>query len=114
MSEYNKKRIESRIMEAVSMMIVTREIKHPRLSPFVSVSSVSVSKDNSYATIWITSFVEDKKLSDSVDALQSASGFIHQLLAVQLKTRNTPKLTFKADTSIREGEAMIELIDSLH
>ena len=95
------------------MMIVTKEIKHHLLSPFVSVSAVAVSKDKAYATVWISSFVEDNKLEQSVTALQSAAGFIQQRLGTLLKTRNTPRLTFKADTSIRDAEAINKIIDDL-
>ncbi|PKL14035.1 MAG: ribosome-binding factor A [Spirochaetae bacterium HGW-Spirochaetae-8] len=114
MSEYNTKRVESRIQEAISMMIVTKEIKNHLLSPFVSVSAVTVSKDKAYATVWISSFVDDNKLEQSVTALQSAAGFIQQRLGTLLKTRNTPRLTFKADTSIREAEAINKIIDDLN
>jgi ribosome-binding factor A len=48
-----------------------------------------------------------------VTALQSAAGFIQQRLGTLLKTRNTPRLTFKADTSIREAEAINKIIDEL-
>ena len=114
MSEYIHQRLEARIQEAVSTMIVTGEIKHHLLSKFVSVSEVNLSKDIAYATLWVSSFVDDDKLGQSVAALQSAAGFIQRRLGVLLMTRNTPKLTFKADTSIKEAQAMHELIDSLH
>ncbi|MEA5032344.1 MAG: 30S ribosome-binding factor RbfA, partial [Sphaerochaeta sp.] len=72
------------------------------------------SRDKAYATVWVYSFVEDNKLEQSVAALQSAAGFIQQRLGALMKTRNTPRLTFKADTSIREAQAMNDLIDSLN
>lgn len=113
MSEHIHKRLESRIQEAISTLIVTGEIKDHRLSTFVSPTKVALSKDKAYATVWISSFVEDEQLELSVTALQSAAGFIQGRLASLLKTRNTPKLTFKADTSIKESQSINELIDSL-
>jgi ribosome-binding factor A len=95
-------------------MIVTREIKHHGLSPFVSVSEVTLSRDKAYATVWVTTFEDEQTLQQSVEALQHAAGFIQKRLGVLLKTRNTPKLRFKADTSLKEAQAMHELIDSLH
>ena len=114
MSDYTHQRLEARIQETISTMIVTREIKHHGLSPFGSVSQVTLSRDKAYATVWVSSFVEDNKLEQSVAALQSAAGFIQQRLGALMKTRNTPRLTFKADTSIREAQAMNDLIDSLN
>ena len=107
-------RLESRIQETISTMIVTREIKHHGLNPFVSISKVTLSKDKAYATVWISSFVEDDALEQSVNALQSAAGFIQQRLANVLQTRNTPRLTFKIDTSIQEAQAVNAIIESLH
>ncbi|NCB00714.1 MAG: 30S ribosome-binding factor RbfA [Spirochaetia bacterium] len=106
-------RLAQRIQEAIGMMIVTKEIKHPLLSPFVSVSEVILSKDKAYATVYITSFVEDAQLIKSVDALQHSAGYIQSRLGKILTTRNTPQLTFKVDNSIAEQKRMSDLIDSL-
>ncbi|MGD1833440.1 MAG: 30S ribosome-binding factor RbfA [Sphaerochaetaceae bacterium] len=106
-------RLEKRIAQAIGTMIVTKEIKHPLLSPFVSVTDVVLSKDKAYATVYISSFVEDEKLGRSVDALQHSRGYIQSRLGKILTTRNTPHLTFKADTSIAEAKRMSDLIDSL-
>lgn len=114
MSNYGHKRLEKRIQEIVGTLIVTGEIKNPHINPLVSVSSVILSKDNAYATVWISAYQDDDELEQSVAALQSAAGFIQQRLGRLLKTRNTPHLTFKSDTSIREARAINELIDRLH
>ena len=106
-------RLAQRIQEAIGMMIVTKEIKHPLLSEFASVSEVVLSKDKAYAAVYITSFVDDKKLNQSVEALQHSAGYIQLRLGKILTTRNTPHLTFKVDNSIAEQKRMADLIDSL-
>lgn len=113
MSEYSQKRIESKLMEAISTLIVTGEIKQPNLSTLCSVSRLELSKDNAYATVYISSVLNDDSLERSVAALQSAAGFIQKRVGAFLKTRNTPRLTFKADFSIKDGQQVNELIDSL-
>jgi ribosome-binding factor A len=113
MSEYTKKRLESQITEMISIMIMHEEIKNPGLSKFVSISGVSVSPDASHARVMMTSFEDEQSLLRSVKALNSASGFIQSRIARVLKTRNTPKLEFVADTSIRDGMEINTLIDSL-
>ncbi len=113
MSDHIHKRLESRIAEAISTMIVTKQIKHPMLSEFVSVSGVSLSSDSAYATIYISTFLDENKLHRSVTALNRASGFIQSRLKNVLNTRHTPQLTFKADLSIKEGQAVNQIIESL-
>ncbi len=113
MSEYSQKRIEARLGEAISTLIVTGEIKNQQLSTLCSVSRVELSIDNAFAIVYISSVLDDGSLETSVNALQKASGFIQKRVGSFLKTRNTPVLTFKADTSLKEGQKINALIDSL-
>ncbi len=112
MSDYSQSRIESRIMEAVNTLIVSGDIKNPKLSRFASISDISVSKDNSYATLYVSCLL-DQELERSVKALQSAAPFIQGRLASVLKTKNTPKLTFLPDTTQREASRINELLESI-
>ncbi len=104
MSNHVHERIEQRIQKAIGTLIVTREIKHHKLSPFVSVSDVVLSKDKAYATVYISSFVEDGSLADSVEALQHSAGFIQGRLGKILKTRNTPPSDIQAGYLYRRSE----------
>ncbi|MCK9287216.1 MAG: 30S ribosome-binding factor RbfA [Sphaerochaetaceae bacterium] len=113
MSEYNHKRLESRIREAISMLILTNEVKNPHISRFISITDVHLSKDKAYATVWVSSLDHEAQLDSSVEALQSAAGFIQQRLASVMKTRNTPRLTFKIDTSVRDGQRINELLEKI-
>lgn len=113
MSQYSQKRIESKIEEAISTLIVTGEIKNSNVSTLCSVSRVSLSHDNAYATIYITSVLDDESLNKSVVGLQKAAPFIQGRLGKFLATRNTPKLTFKADKSYKEAQKINNIIDSL-
>ncbi|HKM08510.1 MAG TPA: 30S ribosome-binding factor RbfA [Sphaerochaeta sp.] len=113
MSEYSQKRIEAKLSEAISTLIVKGEVKNPNVSTLCSVSRVELSVDNSYATVFITSVMDEATLLKSVEGLQSASGFIQKRVGSFLKTRNTPVLKFKADTSLRDGQKINALIDSL-
>ncbi len=113
MSEYSQSRNESRILQAVNTLIVNGEIKHPKLSRFASISAITLSKDNAYATLYVSCLMDDGTLEASVKALQSAAGFIQARLAKVLKTKNTPKLTFVADTTERDAQRINELLDSI-
>lgn len=113
MSEHSRKRMEAKLAEAISTLIVTGGIKNHNLSTLSSVSRVELSSDFAYATIFITTVLDEDSLMASVEALSRASGFIQKRVGAFLKTRNTPKLTFKADTSLKEGQRINTLIDSL-
>ncbi|MCR5732610.1 MAG: 30S ribosome-binding factor RbfA [Sphaerochaetaceae bacterium] len=110
MSEYSGARLESRILEAVSTMIVKKMIKNPNLSTFTSITEVHLASDNTSATLLVSTAME-KDLDKSVEALNSAAPFIQSHIAKVLRTRNTPRLYFKADRSYQEGEKINALID---
>ncbi len=114
MSEWASKRIEAKIAEAIGTLIVTGEIKNAHLSTLCSVSRVDLSPDNAYATIYISSPLDEGELAKSVEALSRASSFIQKRLGSFLKTRYTPKVRFKADTSLSEGQRINALIDQLN
>lgn len=110
MSEYSGKRLENRILETISTMIVNGMIKNPNLSRFTSITEVDLSSDNANATVYV-SCADERGLDKTVRALNSASGFIQTHIAKVLKTRNTPKLLFKADNSFIKGERLNNIID---
>lgn len=103
MGQYSQERIESRIITSLNTLIVSREIKHPKLSTFVTATRVEVSKDNAYAKVFVSSLMDDGTLESSIKALQQSAHFIQSRLAKVLKTRNTPKLTFYPDNSRKEA-----------
>lgn len=113
MADYIQSRNEARIMEIVNTLIVSGEIKNPRLSTFASISDISLSKDNAYATLYVSCLV-DRDLNNSVKALQSAAPFIQGRLARVMKTKNTPKLSFVPDTTERDAAKMDALLESLN
>ena len=107
-------RIKTLIQEEIGKMIISDTIKDPRISNLISVTDVDVSRDIKYAKIYISGFESKKSIEKSVDALNHANGFIQMKLAKRLKTRNTPKLTFFLDTSIKQGIEMIKIIEELN
>lgn len=113
MSTHSQARLESRLTEAIGMLIVQGDIKNPDLNTFTSITRVDLSADNGYATVFLTNPLGEKVLEKSVAALQSAHGFIQTRVGMFMKTKNTPVLTFKADTAFIEGEKVNQLIDSL-
>ena len=113
MADYIQSLNEARIMEIVNTLIVIGEIKNPRLSTFASISDISLSRDNAYATLYVSCLV-DRDLENSVKALQSAAPFIQSRLARVMKTKNTPRLSFVPDTTEREAAKMDALLESLN
>ena len=112
MSEYTKQRLENRIRELVSTLILSGQIKNQNLNTLSSITEVELSRDGAYADVYVSSVLGDGSLEKSVKALNSASGYIQGRIAQNMKTRNTPVLRFKVDRSFREGERINEIIQN--
>ena len=113
MSEFRLKRVASLIQHSISEMIVTGVIKDHRVSSFISVTDVEVSKDTGYAKVYVSSFENPQAVENAVKALNHAAGFIQAKLGKKLRLRNTPKLTFFQDGSIERGVRMVHRLDEL-
>ena len=111
MSEFSQERLETKILETISSLIVTGAVKNHNLSTLTSITRVELSPDNSSAKVYVSYLFDNSQLDKSVKALSDASGFIQSRLAKVLKTKNTPVLRFIKDNSYIEGERINRLID---
>ncbi len=113
MSKYRIERLEEQMREEISKMILSGYIKDKRVASFLSINRVSLSLDLSYAKVYVSSFMDEHVTKQGVAGLEHAKGFIRTTLSKILHIRKTPLLTFIYDSSIKEGQEMIKLIDSL-
>ena len=114
MSEYRLQRVENLVRDTISEMIMKGMIKDPRISSLVSISRLEISKDLSFAKVFISGFENEKKIKSSVDGLNSAAGFIQRNLGKHMHTRTTPRLKFIYDSSIRDGFEMTKKLEAMH
>ncbi len=113
MSEFRLVRLGEQIRDEISTMIMRGQIKDPRVSTFLSINRVEVTRDLAYAKVYVSSFMSDKQTKLGVKGLESAAGFIQSTLSKKLRLRQFPKLQFIADSSIKEGINMVHKIDAI-
>ena len=113
MGDFRAERVGNLIQEKIASFIIEKRVKDPRVNPFLSVSRVRVSKDFSWADVYISTFKGGVNLSRGVEGLQSAAGFIQSQLAKEMRLRQTPRLRFHEDLSIQEGFEMVQKLDDL-
>ena len=93
--------------------ILLRESQDPRFA-LISVSAVTVTRDLAYAKVYISAYRADddkQKITETVKALNKATGFFRSLLANRIQLRTTPQLKFIYDESIVYGNRLSNLID---
>ncbi|MCC5825414.1 30S ribosome-binding factor RbfA [Alkalimonas sp.] len=94
-------------------VILQREIKDPRLHHMITVSQVDVSRDLSYAKIYVTFLgLEQDKVKDNLKILNDAKGFIRGLIGKRIQTRIVPQVQFYYDSTLDEGIRLTALVES--
>jgi ribosome-binding factor A len=114
MGEFRTERVARLIREKIGALIDKRKIKDPRVNPFLSVSRVKVSRDFSWAEVYVSTFKPEANLARGVEGLQNAAGFIQSRLASEMRIRVTPRLRFHEDLSISEGFEILKKIEDLN
>ena len=113
MSEHRLERLGEQIREEISTMILRQQVKDPRVSTFLSINRVEVSRDLAYAKVYVSSFMNAKQTQLGIKGLESAAGFIQSTLSKKLRLRQFPHLSFVEDKSIKEGIAMVHKIEAI-
>lgn len=92
--------------------ILQRDMRDPRVGSFVSVNDVKVSKDLSYAEIYVSSLqAEDAQAqAELIGVLNGAAGFFRTELAKRHTMRTTPKPRFHYDELVERGPKLEKLI----
>jgi len=112
MSVYRIERLGQSIQEKISSLILDGSIKDSRVSSFLSITRVDVSKDLSYADVYVSD-IRGKNIEKGAEGLQSAAGFIQSKLGSMMRIRKIPHLRFHSDKSIGEGFDLIKKIEKL-
>ncbi|MBR6352403.1 MAG: 30S ribosome-binding factor RbfA [Firmicutes bacterium] len=118
---YRHQMLAEEIRKIVSSMLVTGELKDPVFNSMIGVSGVDVTRDGSYATIYVTALSSrpgrentDEDRQEILDAFERAKGFIRTTIGKNVKLRYTPELIFKFDTSFDYGAKMDKILDELN
>ncbi|MPY22718.1 30S ribosome-binding factor RbfA [Shewanella psychropiezotolerans] len=108
--EFSRTRRIGQQLQQELAQVLHRDIKDPRVG-MVTVNDVEVSRDLSYAKVFVTFFEEDDKIvAEKLEALSSAAGYIRSLVAGRMKLRVMPELRFIYDASLVEGMRMSNLV----
>jgi len=110
-SETRARRIGKRIAEVLSELL-QQAVDDPRLK-MVTVSSVDVDRELSYATIYVTAFDAPERIDEILRALVRARGFLRRELAARIPLRSFPQLRFRYDASLDHGSRIDSLLKEI-
>ncbi|PIS42170.1 MAG: ribosome-binding factor A [Candidatus Kerfeldbacteria bacterium CG08_land_8_20_14_0_20_40_16] len=104
------KQINELIKEEVSS-IIAKEIELPP-SCLVTITKVETSADLKHANIWLSILPTDYQ-QKGLQFISAQAGNIQRIFNPRLKTRNTPKISFRVDDSAEKAEHINQLLDTL-
>ncbi|ACV63929.1 ribosome-binding factor A [Desulfofarcimen acetoxidans DSM 771] len=108
---HRPERLAESIKKEVSDMIIN-ELKDPRIG-FTSITSVEVSRDLSFAKIFVSVLGTEEEQKATVEALSRANGFIRAEIGRRIRLRHVPELAFISDQSIAHGTKIMKLLQDV-
>ena len=105
-------RINGEVMRELSC-IIRDDVKDPRIDPLLSITRVEVTPDLQFCKVHVSSLGSQEMLSDSIEGLKNAGGFIRRELAHRVNLRKTPILQFVPDRSMEYAMEMSMKIEAL-
>ncbi|MCL2214213.1 MAG: 30S ribosome-binding factor RbfA [Treponema sp.] len=112
MSGFRTERLGQTIQEKISSLILEGKIKDNRVNSFLSITKVDVSRDLSFADVYVSD-IRGQIKEKEIEGLQSAAGFIQSQLGIVMHIRKIPHLRFHADKSIGDSFNLIKKLEEL-
>lgn len=112
MREKRRNRIGQEIKRVLSYAI-SYKLKDPQIKELTSVSDVDVTRDLSYADIYVTVMGTEWEKKQTIEGLTKARGFLKHELGEEAILPSIPELRFHLDQSIDYGMHMDALIEKV-
>ena len=108
-----QERLNSLLKEVISE-VIRRDVRNPHVNAFVTVTGVDISADLHYAKVYISVIGTDAVRAETIEALESAAGFIAVHASKKVVMRYFPTLTFHLDTSVDQQMRIDSLLGKIH
>lgn len=99
-------------IQSILSELLLREVADPRLQG-VTVTEVKLDPEVMFADVYVNALGDEDRQDQVMAALQSASGFLRREVGKRIRVRNTPELHFHWDKTLKHGEHIHRLLESL-
>jgi ribosome-binding factor A len=113
MTKRRVQRLNSLLKEVISEVIL-REVRNPEVSPLVTITNVKITEDLTQAKVFVSVIGTEADKEKTLNALQSAAGFIGICSAKKVVMRHFPTLTFKIDNSVDHQMKIEKILNEIH
>lgn len=102
-------RLNSLLREVISE-VIKRDVHNPHVNQLMTVTQVEITKDLHHAKVYISVIGTAQQKQETIQALQSAAGFIAVQSSKKVVMRYFPELTFKLDNSVEKQAVVDDLL----
>jgi ribosome-binding factor A len=92
---------------------LTTDVKDPRVTGFVTVTGVDVTRDLRHARVYVSVMGTDVERAATFQGLESASAHLRSRLAKTLRLRVAPEIEFRPDPSVAQAARIETLLEQI-
>lgn len=111
MSKPRPERVQEALRQEISR-IIQENLKDPRIG-FLTITKVELTKDLRYAKVFFSVLGEMKDKTLALKGLNSAKGYIKNMVADRIKLRFVPEIMFKIDESMEHTKDIYDILDKI-
>ncbi len=108
MAKKRTARLNSLLKEVISD-VIRKDARNPHINSLMTITHVEITSDLHYAKVFVSVIGTEAQKLETLDALNSAAGFIAVNASKQVVMRYFPQLTFKLDDSI-DKQMRVEML----
>ena len=106
-------RLNSLLKEVISE-VITKEVRNPKVAPLITIMHVEITPDLHHAKVHVSVIGTPEQKAETIEALQTAAGFIAIHASKKVVMRHFPELTFKLDHSVDEHLRIDAILNKIH
>jgi ribosome-binding factor A len=113
MSKKRTDRLNSLLREVISD-VIRKQVRNPHINELFSVTHVDITSDLHHAKVYVSIIGTDDIKQETLQALQSAAGFIAVNASKEVVMHYFPELTFILDDSAEKHMRIEQLLQQLN
>jgi len=111
-SRFHLQRVTADLKREIGWTVANR-LRDPRVPHVVTITDLKLAPDTRNATVYVSLQGAKEGKEVAVRALNGAAPFIQREVSSKVSVRHFPKLYFKLDTSLEQGERINELLKEI-
>ena len=102
-------RVEKNLQRVIAQ-VIDEELQPPDM---ISVMDVTCDSGLTSARVAVSVYSRNRDAGPTIEYLEQRKSFVRREVSARAKMRRTPEITFILDTSLEDGQGMLNMISSL-